>query len=112
MVQLTGITDEPMQMHTIPLEDDSISLHLRFYGLPAFWCFDVKYKSKEVKGVKLSLGTLHLESNNLPFDFALEDTSKTGIDPFRMDDFSSGRINIYMLEPAELREIRGYDVPI
>ncbi len=55
---------------------------------------------------------LTLLSNNLPFDFIVEDQSNNGIDPFRIDDFSEGRCALYMLEAAEMGEIRGDTVPL
>lgn len=112
MIQLNNITSEPHQEHVIHFGDNDITLVLRFYSTVPMWCFDVTYKGKSVYGVKLALGVLHLESYNWPFDIAIHDTSKAGIDPFRADDFESGRILLGIVEPEELAEFRGYEVEI
>jgi hypothetical protein len=44
---------------------------------------------------------------NQPFDFVCVDLSGNGIDPFKRQDFSSGRCEIYMLEAADMEQIRG-----
>ena len=41
------------------------------------------------------------------FDFICIDRSGNGIDPFTRQDFSGGRCNIYMLEAADMEQIRG-----
>lgn len=111
MIKFSGITDAPIQKYTIPFKETSAVFTLRFYK--TMWCFDVEYKNKVVRGVKLSLGIKeHIPSANLPFDFMIKDTSNMGVDPFKVDDFSSGRIVLYMWEPEELKAIRGYDVPL
>lgn len=112
MIELKNITSDPHQEHYIHYGDGDITLTLRFYPTVSIWCFDVTYKKKSVYGVKLSLGTLHLGSSNLPFDIVLNDTGKTGLDPYRVDDFESGRILIGLVEAHELSDIRGYEVEI
>ncbi|MDR0453479.1 MAG: hypothetical protein LBH05_01555 [Deferribacteraceae bacterium] len=102
MLKINGITNYPMQRHIIPFEKGRVILRLRFYGHHEFWTMGVEYGGKNVYGIKLSLGVLHLKNNNYPFDFMIEDTSNTGIDPFMAEDFMIGRINLYMLEAEDL----------
>jgi len=49
-------------------------------------------------------------SQNQPFDFICIDRSGNGIDPFTRQDFSGGRCNIYMLEAADMEQLRGVEV--
>lgn len=112
MRTLTNITSDIHQQHTIVLENYEVVLVLRFYGTISMWCMDVTYRSIEAKGIRLSLGVLHLSSYNFPFDFVVQDKSLIGIDPCSIDDFATGRILIHMLTPEELIEIRGYEVEI
>lgn len=111
MILLENITDEPHQIHTILLQQSEVVLTLRFYPTVKMWCFDVDYKGNVVYGVKLSSGTIHMRSKNLPFDFVVE-TTDMEIDPFRIDDFVIGRCKLYMLEPSDMVAIRATPVPI
>jgi hypothetical protein len=72
--------------------------------------FDAEFGNKQVYGLKLSVGVLHMISQNQPFDFICVDKSANGIDPFKRQDFSSGRCEIYMLESGEMEQIRGVEV--
>jgi hypothetical protein len=112
MRQITNITGDPSQRHIIDLEGSEITFDLRFYPTVEQWCFDVTYKTKSVKGVKLSLGVLHINNTNLPFDFVVLDLSKTGLDPFKVDDFEILRCQLYILGPDDMETIRGVPVEI
>jgi hypothetical protein len=67
----------------------------------------VTYNDKTINGVKLSAGVLHMRSRNFPFDFIVEDTSAAGLDPYKPEDFTTGRTIMYLIEPDEMAEIRG-----
>lgn len=112
MRQIDNITDETIQKHVIQFEDDEIDFLLRFHPFTQIWAFDLTFKDKSVYGVKLSLGVLHIRSENFAFDFAVSDESGTGLDPFRASDFSEGRCILYMLEAADMVEVRGTAVKI
>lgn len=112
MRELTNITGESFQRHIVTLDGGEIVFDLRFYPPIQQWCFDVSFKDKAVKGVKLSLGVLHINNANFPFDFVVLDQSASGIDPFKVDDFSLDRCKIYILDPAELEAFRGVTVEI
>ena len=107
MIRIQNITDEPIQRHTILFEESEIIFTLRFYPRTQIWMFDAEFGDKKVYGLKLSVGVLHMLSQNQPFDFVCGDLSRNGIDPFKRQDFSSGRCEIYMLEAADMELIRG-----
>lgn len=112
MRRITNITEEAKQRHTILFQESEIVLRLQFNPTVQIWSFDAEYKNFRVFGLKLSCGVLHMRSKNQPFDFVIRDASGTGLDPFRSKDFSEGRCELYLVEPDELREIRGVAVPI
>lgn len=113
MRRITNITDEPIQRHTIIFEESEITLTLRFFPRHEFWAIDIEYSNYQVFGIKLSIGVLHITSGNMPFDFVVVDASNNGIDPFRRNDFSDGRCNLYMFEREDMIEIRqGEVVPV
>jgi len=106
MIEVQNITDEPIQIHIIIFDEGDITLTLRFLPKTEMWFFDVEYNGKSTKGLKLSVGSLHMVSQNQPFDFEVSDNSGSGVDPFKADDFSSGRCSLYMLERDDMVSIR------
>jgi len=113
MRELTNLTDEPIQEHTILFEESEVLLTIRFFPKTEIWCFDAEYKGKAVYGLKLSVGVLHMVGQNQPFDFIVSDNSNNGVDPFKRDDFSSGRCSLFILDADEMISIRnGAEVPL
>jgi len=111
-VQIENITDDANQRHVILFEESEIVLVLRFHPTVQMWTFDVSFNGTTAVGYKLSIGVLHMRSRNLPFDFVVRDQSGTNLDPFRLDDFSTGRCYLYMLDADDMEAIRGAPVPI
>lgn len=109
---IENLGSEPSQRHTIVLNDSELILSLRFLNSIERWVFDVEYKGVKIYNKPLAVGTLHIDSYNLPFDFAVEDTSGSGIDPFRLTDFADGRCNIVLLDADDMASIRGYRVEV
>lgn len=113
MRRIQNITDEPIQRHTILFDESEITLTLRFYPKTQHWTFDAEYAGNAVYGVKLSVGVLHMVSQNQPFDFLVVDRSGLGFDPFQRDDFSNDRCRLYMLETEDMVTVRdGAEVPV
>ena len=110
MKQVENIGNEGFQSHTIPLPTGDLILKLKFLSLVGFWQMSVEFNGKSINGIKLSVGVLHMRSANFPFDFIVQDTSESGIDPFKSDDFTLGRCILYLLESDEIAEIRGQEV--
>jgi hypothetical protein len=52
-----------------------------------------------------------LSTDNQPYNIAITDNLNTGIDPFKLDDFSSDRVSLFLIERSENIDIKGYDVP-
>lgn len=111
-VKIQNLTSEANQRHTILFEESEIILVLHYHPSIEMWTINVEYKGQEVNGIKLSLGVLHMESANLPFDFVCNDTAGLGIDPFKLDDFAQARCELYMLESDDMETIRDAPVPI
>jgi len=106
-IKLINITNEPIQRHTILSDDNQIVFTLRFYPKQQMWCGKIELDGEFVKGFKLSTGVLHILNSLFPLDFYVTDNSLNGLDPFKRDDFSSGRCSIYMLQEDDLTQIRG-----
>ena len=89
-----------------------VDLTLTFLGVTQIWFANVAYGADRISGVKLSLGTLHFVSKNWPFDLVVRDTSELGVDPFQINDFATGRCELYLVEPSEMETVRGAPVEI
>lgn len=111
-VQIENITDEPHQRHVILFEESEIELTLRFLPVVQIWVFSVGYKGAQASGYKLSNDVLHMRSRNFPFDFTVRDLSGAGLDPFRIDDFSTNRCALYMLDADDMETVRDAPVPL
>ena len=112
MRQLTNITGEPIQNFVLIIGNEQADIQLRFSPVTQIWCFTLTFRGITISNVKLSLGVFHINSYNFPFDFWLQDTSNEGIDPFKVNDFVIGRINMFMFTPEEMAAFRGYNVKV
>ena len=110
MRQIENIGNEGLQTITIPLPNGDLVMTIRYMSVVQIWTMDVTYNGRTLNGVKLSVGVLHMRSKNYPFDFICEDTSGAGLDPFQVEDFSTGRTILYLVEADEMDEIRGQPV--
>lgn len=110
MRELRDLTSEAHQEHLIVLNDDEVTLEMRFLSVTQIWVINVFYKNRSIIGVKLSLGVLHIFAKNLPFDFIVTDNSGLGVDPYAIDDFVSGRCSLFILDPSDMEAIRGVPV--
>lgn len=108
---IANISDEPYQRHVLLFERGEAVMTIRHLPPVEMWKMRMEYNGDFIDGVKLSLGTLHFRHKNWPFDIAILTTDNSGIDPYRVDDFSTGRCEMYLVTPEEMIEVRGGDVP-
>lgn len=111
MIQVENITADPHQRHTLLTDAGQVVIVLRFLPVVQIWVMDVEHEGRAQRGVKLSASVLHIRSFNFPFDFTVVLTDDTGIDPFRRDDFETGRCELYFVTPAEMVDLRGLELP-
>ena len=114
---INNITAEFIQSHTLEFSRGLIELTLKYEKSVQIWKADVLYTRTDdsiaqpaIYGVKLALSTTHFKHRNWPFDFAVVDTTGNGADPYRADDFETGRCQLYLITPTEMIKIRGVDV--
>lgn len=96
---LDALTDDGVQSLIFSLADGS-TVNLKFIYRPATqrWTIDVSYKTFVANGLGLSISPnlLRLWRNIIPFGMTV--ASADAAEPFKLDDFTSGRITIYMLD--------------
>lgn len=114
---VNNITSDSNQRHFLEFTRGSIGLILIYEAAVQMWKMNVTYTRSDdteaqptIYGVKLANATTHFKHRNWPFDFAVVDTSGNGTDPFRADDFETGRSELYFVTPTEMISIRGVDV--
>lgn len=111
-IKINNITDETHQRHLVIVDEQEVTVVLRFLPVVERWVVNVSYAGRELNGTMLALNTLHMQSANFPFDFIVSDLTGRGVDPFRRDDFSDDRCALFMLEAEDMAEIRGQNVPV
>lgn len=105
------LSNDPFQSHILAYEDKKIKITVRYLVTVSMWYMDVSVDDVAlVKGLAVGCGTVILNQNNTPFGFYLVDNSTLGIDPFRLEDFSEGRVSFLLLERADMAKYRGYNV--
>lgn len=114
---INNITSDYIQTHTLEFSRGVAELQLIYEAATQFWKMNVTYTRLDetesqtpIYGVKLALSTVHFKHRGWPFDFIVSDTTGNGVDPYRADDFETGRCVLYFVTPEEMIEIRGADV--
>lgn len=106
-----SLSIDPYQSHILAYEDKKIEITVRYLVTVSMWYMDVLVDdAPTIKGIAMACGTVILNQFNTPFGFYLVDNSTLGIDPFRLEDFSDGRVSFLFLEREDMATYRGYDV--
>lgn len=95
-IKIANITSDSNQRHTIEMDGGNVILVLRFHVQIQQWTADITRNEKSVYGVKLATGVKHIPSMNMGVDLAV--VADENIDPFKADDFESGRCNLLMVK--------------
>lgn len=112
MRRLENVTDDPIQNHILEAQGITVNITLRWMPQVESWFASVEYNNIRRENIRLVVGTLHVESANMPLDIVVRDNSDFGLDPMRRDDFSTRRCDLFVLMPDEMEEIRGAPVPL
>lgn len=114
---IENITSEYIQSHSLEFDRGFVNLQLIYESNVQMWKMNVTYTRQDdtepqrtIYGVKLALSTVHFIHRGWPFDFTVVDTTNNGTDPYRADDFETGRCELYFITPSEMIQIRGADV--
>lgn len=106
MKQITEFTSSAFQTCKLPLETrESVDFKLYFAPTQLSWYFDFTYNDIVSNGNKLSLGynLLRAFKGLIPFGLLVEGDGN--IEPFAIDDFSTGRVKVYILNQEEVDQI-------
>ena len=99
---LSTLNDNAYQSVTFDTkEGERVKLTFRFIPSQETWFFDVESDSLTVYGLTLATFINLLDSYKNIISWGMYVWSKDGFDPYKIDDFSTGRIRVAVLEDLE-----------
>jgi hypothetical protein len=108
MLQIGGLLAVSFQKWRTPITDGIIEFKLTYRPAIQMWFIDITFGTFILKGMRVceSLNLLHQYKKILPFGLFVE--IPDGIEPFLINDFSTERIIINILDSTEKEEIDIY----
>lgn len=106
MKQVTNLTDSPNQRFQITLDNGELAeFRLYYYVTQNSWFFDFSYNDYtcNCERVVLTYNALRHLKNIIPFGISFLTDGEA--EPFKIDDFSSQRVKMYILNQEEVKEI-------
>lgn len=106
MQEITTLTSHPNQRHQLVLENrESADFRLYFLARQRSWYYDITYNDITINCNKVVLtpNSLRQFKHILPFGLAFY--TDGNVEPFKVDDFSSGRIKMGVLNADEVKQI-------
>lgn len=106
---LTTLTENAYQtLSFVTNKGEDISLTFRFFPSQETWFVDVDSDSLTVHGIALQAFMNLLDPYHNMISWGLYVWSKDGFDPWRVDDFTSGRIKVAVIEDFEYTVIEEF----
>jgi hypothetical protein len=106
MKQITLLTDNANQKVAI-VTDDALVVQLTFRFLPSqqVWMYDVSQDTFTANGRTLVISPNNLMQFRNIINFGLFCRSTDGYEPYKIDDFSSGRVTVFVLNASEVNQV-------
>jgi hypothetical protein len=101
---ITGLDQAAKQLIRIETEDNFVFQFLLQYSVNRQgWFWSLAYNDWAINGCRLNLNRniLHRYSYKLPFGLMCSTEEPALINPYRIDDFESGRIKLYSMTKTE-----------
>lgn len=106
MQQIDTISTSPDQRMSLVLDNnETVDFRLYFVAMQQSWFYDFTYKNRTVNGSKVVLTPNSLRQFRRILPFGIAFLSDGDITPFQIDDFSSGRVKMYLLNSADVKQI-------
>lgn len=111
MKRLDGIRATGTQkLTTTASNGDTVSITLYFNPAVQEWFFDLEWINFILKGTRVFSNPNILSQYESIIPFGLAVITEGGGEPFLVNDFSSGRVNMYLLPPEEVIEVQEFYV--
>ena len=106
MKQITTLTAAPKQQHTLVLKNnETADFYLEYCGRMQSWYFNISYKDTVQNCIKVVLNPNALRHLRRIIPFGIAFVSESQVEPFQIDDFTSGRIQMYVLNEDDVATI-------
>lgn len=108
MKLLNKISSAPRQQFKIIGDNgERIDFLIWYSPTQSMWMFNIAWQDFTLNGAVLTLSPNILRGyrNNIPFGIAC--VSDDGIDPAYIDDFETGRVQLFLLTQTEVQQIEG-----
>ncbi len=106
MLQITTLTNEPKQRHQLILENrETVNFRLYYSLRQQAWYFDFEYKDLVVNCSKVVLSPNTLRNFRKIIPFGIGFMADSYVEPFSIDDFSSQRVKMYILNQTDVEEV-------
>lgn len=106
MIYLDRLTNDPMQQYTLVGENgEQIPFSLRYLPRQQSWMYSISYGDFTANGklLHLSINALRQWKNIIPFGLCI--MSSDGFEPYYINDFVTDRVQLYLLDAAEVAEL-------
>lgn len=103
---VSTITQYPNQRHTIPLENnETADVRLYYNARMECWYMDIQYKDITINCIKIVIhpNILRQFRNTIPFGISFY--SAGYVEPFEIEAFSSGRVEMGILSKEEVLQV-------
>lgn len=106
MRQITGLSADAKQKFKVQIEGGDIAI-FNFYYLQSQigWFFDITYGDFKSTGLRLVNSPNVLDAYFNILRFGLLCSVPDGAEPYFIEDFINGRVNLYVLSESEVKEL-------
>lgn len=109
MNTLTGLTSTPSQTFQVPIAEDVANITLNYRPSIQMWFIDITYQGIDIKGIRICHNLNLLAQYSAILKFGLYVEMDGSVEPSLIDDFSTGRVKLNILDESELDTIKsGY----
>lgn len=106
MQQITSITNSSNQKMTLVLENnETVDFRLYYLARQQSWFYDFTYNNLTVNCSRVVLTPNALRQFKRIIPFGISFDADSFVEPFNINDFSSGRIRMYVLTSDEVKQI-------
>lgn len=108
MRQITGLSASPKQEFKVQIEGGDVAV-FNFYFMQSQigWFFDITYGDFKSTGLRLVNSPNVLDAYFNILRFGLMVNVPDGAEPYFVDDFITGRVNLFVLSENEVKQIEG-----
>jgi hypothetical protein len=106
MQEITSITSRPKQRMNLVLENkETVDFLLYYLPRQMGWFYDFTYKEIKQKRARVVLTPNALRAFKKIIPFGIAFVADSYVEPFDIDDFSSGRIKMQILNSDEVQRV-------